>query len=56
MAPVDPEYQVIWASFGAPGKTHYSTLLQPTDLCRCIVEEEVISNLVQKVEDVEIPP
>ncbi|XP_066920337.1 uncharacterized protein [Clytia hemisphaerica] len=32
MAFVDAEYRFIWASVGAPGNTHDSTLLQSTDL------------------------
>ena len=43
MALVIAEYQFIWASVGAPGNTHDSALL-------------MIPNVVQQVEDVEIPP
>ena len=56
MALVDAEYRFIWASVGAPGNTHDSTLLQSTDLWRKIVEGDFIPNVAQKIEDVEIPP
>ena len=60
MALVDAEYRVIWASVGAPGNTHDSTLLQSTDLCRKIVEGDFIPNVAQKkkkkIEDLEILP
>ena len=56
MALVDAEYRFIWASVGAPGNTHDSTLLQSTDLWRKIVEGDFIPNVPQKIEDVEIPP
>ena len=53
MALVDAEYRFIWASVGAPGNTHDSTLLQSTDLWRKIVEGGFIPNVAQKI-DVEI--
>ena len=56
MALVDAEYRFIWASVGAPGNTHNSTLLQYTDLWRKIVEGDFFPNVAQKIEDVEIPP
>ena len=56
MALVDPEYRFIWASVGAPGITHDSTQLQSTDLWKRIVGGEMISDVVQQVENVEIPP
>ena len=56
MALVDAEYRFIWASVGAPGNTHDSTLLQSTDLWRKIVEGDFIPNVAQKIEDIEIPP
>ena len=55
MALVDAEYWFIWASVGAPGNTHDSTLLHSTDLWRKIVEGDFIPNVGQKIEDVEIP-
>ena len=56
MALVDAEYQFIWASVGAPGNAHSSTLLQSTDLWKRIVGREMILNVVQQGEGVEIPP
>ena len=56
MALVDGEYRFIWASVGAPGNMHDSTLLQSTDLWRKIVEGYFIPNVAQKIEVVEIPP
>ena len=45
---VHGEYWFIWASVGAPVNTH--------DLWKIIVGGEMILNLVQQVEDIEIPP
>ena len=56
MALVDAKYRFIWASAGAPGNTHDSTLLQSTDLWREIVSGEKIPNVMQLIDDVEIPP
>ena len=56
MALVDAEYRFIWASVGAPGNMHDSTLLQSTDLWKKIVDRKVIPNVAQQVENVEIPP
>lgn len=56
MALVDAEYRFIWASVGAPGNTHDSTLLQSTDLWKKIVEGDFIPNVAQKMDNVEIPP
>ena len=50
MALVDAEYQFIWASVGAPGNAHGSTLLQSTDLWKRIVGREMILNVVQQGE------
>ena len=50
------KYRFIWASAEALGNTHDSTLLQSTDLRKKIVGGEMIPNVVQQVEDVEIPP
>ena len=38
MALADAEYRFIWASVGAPGNIHNSTLLQSTDIWRKIVQ------------------
>ena len=56
MALVDGKYRFIWASVGAPGNTHDSTLIQSTELWNNIVDGKVIPNFVQEVEGVEIPP
>ena len=56
IAVVDAEFWFIWASVGVPVNTHDSTLLQSTDLWKRIVRGEMILNIVQQVEDVEIPP
>lgn len=56
MALVDAEYRFIWASVGAPGNTHDSTLMQSTELWDRIVAGKVIPNIVQQVENVDIPP
>ena len=53
MAIVDAEYRFIWASVGAPGNIHDSTLLQPTDLWKRILGGEMSTNVFQQVEDVE---
>ena len=55
MALVDAEYWFIWDLVGAPGTTHDSALLQSTDLWKRLIEEEMISNVVQKLESVKIP-
>ena len=56
MALVDAEYRFIWASVGAPGNTHNSTMLKSTDLWKRIVRRKMIPNVVQQVEDVKISP
>ena len=56
MSLVDAEYWFIWASVGALVNTHYSILLQSTDLWKIIVRGGMIPNVVQEVEDIEIPP
>ena len=56
MALVNAEYRFIWASVGARGNKHDSTLLQSTDLWKRIVGGEMISDVAQQVEGVEIPP
>ena len=56
MALVDAEYIFIWASVGAPGNTHDSTLMQSTELWDRIVAGNVIPNIVQQIENVDIPP
>ena len=56
MALVDAEYRFIWASVGAPGNTHDSTLMQSTELWDRTVAENVIPNIAQQIENVDIPP
>ena len=56
MALLDAEYRFIWASVGAPGNTHDSTLMQSTELWDRIVAGNVIPNIVQQIENVDIPP
>ena len=56
MALVDADYWFVLAAVGAPGNTHYSTLLQSNDLLKRIVGVEMIPNVVQQVEDVELLP
>ena len=56
MALVDAEYRFIWASVGTPGNTHDSTLMQSTELWDRIVAGNVIPNIVQQIDNVDIPP
>ena len=56
MAVVPPPPPPPPPSVGVPVNTHDSTLLQSTDLWKRIVRGEMILNIVQQVEDVEIPP
>ena len=56
MALVDAKYRFIWASVGAPGNTHDSTMMQSTELWSQIVEGKIIPNLVQEVNNIEVPP
>ena len=56
MGLVDSEYRFVWPSVGAPGNSHDSTLIQSTELWGRIVEGNVIPNVVQQVENVDIPP
>ena len=56
MALVDTEYRFIWASVGAPGNTHDSTLMQSTELWDRKVAGSVIPNIVQQIENVDVPP
>ena len=56
MTLVDAEYRFIWVSIEAPGNTHDSTLLQSTDLWKRIVGGEIIPNVVQQMENHEVPP
>ena len=52
---VDAEYWFILDLVGAPVNAHDSTLLQSTDLFKIIVGGEMIPNVVQQLEDIEIP-
>ena len=56
LALVDAQYRFIWASVGAPGNTHDSTLFQSTRLWKQISDGKIVPNLVQQVKDVEVPP
>ena len=56
MALVDAEYRFIWSSVGDPGNTHDSTLMQSTEPWDRIVAGNVIPNIVQQIENVDIPP
>ena len=56
MAQVDAECWFIWASVGAPVNTHDSTQLKFTDLWKRIAGGEMISNVVQQVANVQVPP
>ena len=56
MSLVDAEYWFIWASVGASVNTHCSILLRSTDLWKIIVRGGMIPNVVQEVQDIEIPP
>ena len=53
---VEAEYRFIWASVGVPGNTHDSTLMQSTELWDRIVAGNIIPNIVQQIENVDIPP
>ena len=55
IALMDADYRFIWALEGAPRHTGDSTLLQSTNFWKEIVGGEMIPNVVQQVEDVEIP-
>ena len=56
IALVDAQYRFIWASVGAPGNTHDSTLFQSTRLWKQISDGDIVPNLVHQVKDVEVPP
>ena len=56
MALVDAEYRFIWASVGTPGNIHDSTLMQSTELWDRIVAGNVTPNIIQQIENVDIPP
>ena len=53
---VDPRYQFIWASIGAPGNTNDSTYFRSTDLWRRISEGDVIPEETCVLNNVNIPP
>ena len=52
LALVDAKYRFIWATLGAPGNTHDSTLFQSTNLWTRIVNGEILV----KESCVTIPP
>ena len=56
LALVDAKYRIIWASLGAPGNTHDSTYFQSTSLWEHITNGRVLPELVQEIDNVEIPP
>ena len=57
LALVDAKYRFIWASLGAPGNTHDSTLFQSTTLWSNIVSGDVLSEAAAKTnDDIVIPP
>ena len=53
---VDASYRFIWASAGAPGNSHDSTIFQTSDLWSNIQSGTVIPSKGQKVDGVVIPP
>ena len=54
---MDAKYRFIWASLGAPGNTHDSTLFQSTTLWSNIVSGDVLSEAAAKTnDDIVIPP
>ena len=53
---VDPKCRFIWASVGAPGNTHDSTLFQSTSLWEKITAGSILPQLVLEIEDQAIPP
>ena len=56
MALVDAKYRFIWASIGAPGNTHDSTLFQSTNLWQRIIKGEVLSECAVQNNNITIPP
>ena len=56
LALVDPKYRFIWASVGAPGNTHDSTLFQSTSLWEKITAGSILPQSVLEIEDQAIPP
>ena len=55
LALVDANYRFIWASVGAPGNTHDSTLFQSTNLWQRIIDGEVLSECAVQ-NNITIPP
>ena len=55
LALVDAKYRFIWASSGAPGNTHDSTLFQSTNLWSHIVKGELLNHAYME-NDIAIPP
>ena len=56
LALVDSQYRFIWASIGAPGNTHDSTLFQSTNLWQRITDGEVLSDYSFQRDNITIPP
>ena len=56
LALVDANYRFIWASIGAPGNTHDSTLFQSTNLWQRILDGQILSEYTVQNENIMIPP
>ena len=56
LALVDANYRFIWASLGAPGNTHDSTLFQSSNLWSKIVSGDVLPPALVNIEDTSFPP
>ena len=53
---VDPNYRFIWASVGAPGNTHDSTLFQSTSLWEKITAGSILPQSVLEIKGQVVPP
>ena len=56
IAQIDPKYRFIWASVGAPGNAHDSTLFQSTSLREKITAGSILPQSVLEIEGQAIPP
>ena len=56
LALVDPKYRFIWASVGAPGNTHDSTLFQSNSLREKITAGSILPQSVLEIEGQAIQP
>ena len=56
LALVHAKYNFIWASLGAPGNIHDSTLFQSTNIWSKIVNGEVLPEAAAQVDNIAIPP